>query len=129
MGLRRAALFLCVMLISGCAGQMACEREAAPRTLAQIYRKSSEPAAVLPPRKMELLPDAGAVRPYWPVYAPPRIRKVWVPAHVAGHSRDTLVAGHWAFLMVEEPHWYIERHDDDTAGTRMIVPVLPRKEP
>lgn len=130
MGSRRVLLCLCVTLISGCAGRQAVPAQGeAPRTLAQIYHHSCGTAEGGAAGRVELLPEAGVVRPYWPIYEPPRIRKVWIPAHVSGHGRDAMVAGHWTFLMVDEPHWYIERPAGESTDGRAIVPVLPVKEP
>lgn len=133
MGLRRIAFLLCVTLISGCAsaGQHRVTRrlnDDAPRTLTEIYQQSGEGRISVPQGKVQLLPEAGDVKPYWPVYEPPRIIKVWVPAHVDDNDKDIMVAGHWVFVMVDAPQWYIQRYGRENAGGHAVLPVLPRKE-
>jgi len=100
------------------------------RTFASIYRKAKEAQKVDIPleQSIRLMPDAGYDVPYFPVYAPGRVEKVWIPAHVAQEDKDVLVAGHWAFVMVEAPHWYVEDHGMDKIIVPAILPASPLKE-
>jgi hypothetical protein len=77
---------------------------------------------------ISLRPDAGYDAPYFPVYESGRVEKVWIPAHVAREDKDVFVAGHWAFVMVERPHWYIEDHGMDKVVVPVISPTSPSKE-
>lgn len=134
MGLRKIFPVLLVLLISGCATSSRDQRGAVDeekvRTFAAIYRKSKEVRnADIPSRNtIRLLPDAGYDTPYFPVYEQGRIAKVWVPSHVAREDKDVLVAGHWTFVMIEEPHWYIENHGMEKVHVPVILPTAPREE-
>jgi hypothetical protein len=133
MGLRKIACLLCVLWISGCASVRA--PAAAPdakkvRDFAEIYRRAKESglATAGHERQIRLGPDIGQERPYYPVYQPPRIVKVWVPAHTPQQDKRVLVAGHWTFVMVEDPHWYIEDYMESASAPAASVPVVPQKD-
>ena len=134
MVLRKMIPLLLVLSISGCAAASCvlprAIDEAKVRTFASVYRKAkeAEKADVPPGQGMRLTPDAGDDRPYFPVYEPGRSAKVWVPAHVSPYDKDIFVAGHWTFVMVEEPHWYIQDHGMDRIAVPVILPTAPQKE-
>jgi hypothetical protein len=50
----------------------------------------------------------GYVKPYVPVIQQPVIRKVWIPDHKSQEDADVLVAGHWTYVMVQGPKWFID---------------------
>ena len=136
MGLKKTACVLLILLISGCAttGSSGTSRrapdEAQVRTFAEIYRKAKESGlandAGVPAVGLGM--DIGQEQPYFPVYEPPRVAKVWVPAHVAREDKGILVAGHWTFVVVDQPRWYIEDHAAGKSGIPLIEPGPPRKE-
>ena len=133
MALRKIIFLLLVLSISGCAASSSARRgidEEKVRTFASIYRKAKEAQKADAPsdRSIRLTPDAGYDMPYFPVYESGRVEKVWVPAHVAREDKDVLVAGHWVFVMVERPHWYIEDHGMEKIVVPAISPVSPSKE-
>ncbi len=61
----------------------------------------------------------GYVKPYIPVMISPVVRKVWVPDHKSNNDGSVLVAGHWVYVMVQGPRWFIEEE-----GKKMDVPVI-----
>ena len=134
MVLKKIIPVLLALSISGCAAASAARSrvidEEKVRTFASIYRKAKEAhkADPAPGQSIRLTPDAGDDVPYFPVYEPGRVEKVWVPAHVSLQDKGVFVAGHWAFVMVEEPHWYIEDHDARKVAVPVIFPTAPRKE-
>lgn len=75
--------------------------------------------------------DTGYVKPYVPVVLPPRVLKVWVPAHVSGGAREVMVAGHWTFVMLRPAEWFIDRQQRMDQELSVIVPQVPDtdKEP
>jgi len=77
---------------------------------AAIYRQSKAARHDALPScpSVTLASDPGYDTPYFPVYVSGRVARVWVPAHVSDQDKDVLVAGHWTFVMVERPHWYVE---------------------
>ena len=133
MVLKKICPVLLVLWISGCAVSTAHQNridDEKVRTFASIYRKAKEARKGLhpPDEKIRLLPDTGEDVPYFPVYELGRVEKVWVPAHVAREDKDVFVAGHWAFVMVDRPHWYIEDHGMDKVEVPVVLPTAPGKE-
>ena len=67
----------------------------------------------------------GYVRPYVPVVRQPDVRLVWIPAHKSKDDFETLIAGHWVYIMVKEAGWFI---DDETSDKAHIPIIIPYKE-
>ncbi len=67
----------------------------------------------------------GYVKPYVPVVQGPVVRKVWVPDQKSKSDPDVLVAGHWAYVMVQGPRWFIDTQRPDDEPAEIIVPVKP----
>ena len=115
MVLRAISLLILGILISGCAVTAPLRKngpaDADVRTFADIYRQSRQAqkteSGVLPVLGLNV--PEGYVKPYLPVILPPRVIKVWVPAHILKEDRRIMVAGHWSFVMLEGTHWFIER--------------------
>jgi hypothetical protein len=114
MGLIFVSLVLIVFGISGCATGPSVKAGSPPesrvRSFADVYRQSKQA------RKAEgeecplitISPPEGYVKPYTPVIHPPRVIKVWIPAHVLPEDHDVMVAGHWSYVMLDTTRWYIE---------------------
>ncbi|MBF0485818.1 MAG: TraV family lipoprotein [Candidatus Omnitrophica bacterium] len=100
------------------------------KTFAETYRRSKEAKlpdiSSNPAGLFQMAPQMGYVKPYLPVMVPPRVVKVWIPAHTVSGDKDVLVAGHWTFVMVEEPGWYIKNELSLKMTAEVIVPSLPR---
>ncbi len=131
MGLKEMAFILVVLSISGCAAHRPLAAtsldEDNVRTFAETYRRAKEGGFAIPEGVLTLGPDIGIEKPYVPVYAPPRVVKVWVPAHVAWQDKDVMVAGHWTFVVVTPPRWYIE-DDKGAFNISVVLPGAPYKE-
>ena len=69
----------------------------------------------------------GYVKPYIPVMASPVVRKVWVPDHRSAEDGGILVAGHWIYLMVRGPRWFIEE-EARKVDVPVIVPSAPTEQ-
>lgn len=54
-------------------------------------------------------PALGPEVPYVPVVTPPKVQRVWIPAHV--DDVGDMVAGHWIYLMLERSRWFVEEKD------------------
>lgn len=54
-------------------------------------------------------PALGPEVPYVPVVTPPRVQRVWIPAHV--DDVGDMVAGHWIYLMLERSRWFVDEKD------------------
>lgn len=67
----------------------------------------------------------GYVKPYVPVVQGPVVRKVWVPDQKSKNDPDVLVAGHWTYVMVQGPKWFIDSEKTDEGPAEIIVPIKP----
>lgn len=73
----------------------------------------------LEPSKAALGPEA----PYLPLVRPPNVRRVWVTAHL--NESGDLIAGHWAYLMLEPSSWYLKGYK----GPQDLRLKLPGRAP
>jgi len=64
----------------------------------------------------------GYVKPYVPVVEPADVRMVWIPPHKSKNDPNTLVAGHWVYIVVKESGWFIDAKDSDKVRIPLIVP-------
>ncbi|MBF0387721.1 MAG: hypothetical protein HQL20_07685 [Candidatus Omnitrophica bacterium] len=111
---RSIILAMLVIWISGCASVQATRAgtadEQKARTFADIYRqaKQADKTAAEGVPALSLDAPMGVVKPYLPVIRPPRVIKVWVPAHIANADKNIMISGHWSFVMLEKTRWFIE---------------------
>ena len=63
------------------------------------------------------------MKPYIPVIEQPVVRKVWVPDHKSQDDAAVLVGGHWVYLMIQGPKWFVENQ----AADAQIPVIVPRK--
>jgi hypothetical protein len=68
----------------------------------------------------------GYVKPYIPVMTSPVVRKVWIPDHRSDEDGGVLVAGHWVYVMVQPPRWFIQE-ETQNVNVPVIVPMIPEK--
>ena len=66
----------------------------------------------------------GYVKPYIPVVQGPVVRKIWVPDHKSQDDASVLVGGHWMYLMLEGPKWFVDGERKDTQFP-ILVPAKP----
>ena len=66
-------------------------------------------------------PALGPEVPYVPVVTPPRVRRVWIPAHV--DELGDMVSGHWLYLMLERSRWLVD--DGGARGARRLSFDVP----
>ena len=66
----------------------------------------------------------GYVQPYVPVIQQAVVRKVWVPDQKSQEDSAVLVGGHWVYLMVTPPRWFVEDETQE-AKVPVIVPAQP----
>ena len=64
----------------------------------------------------------GYVKPYAPVIRQADVRLVWVPVHKSKDDPETLVSGHWVYIMVKEAGWFIDSETSDKAHIPLIIP-------
>ena len=116
-------ILLCLLLIT----QISCESAYAAKksvkkpkpTLMEVYAdsigQSKKDMGKFINDKLIEQQTYGYVKPYIPVVQQPIVRKVWVPDHKSQEDSDILVGGHWAYVMVQGPKWFIDTQvaDDD----------------
>ncbi len=102
------------------------------KTFAQIYEKSKEAPAIdilnNPGAALQMGAQMGYTKPYLPVFQEPKIIKVWIPPHKSKDDQNVLIAGHWSYVMVEDPSWYIDNEITKEMSVGVIVPSLPQKD-
>ncbi len=64
----------------------------------------------------------GYVKPYVPVVQSPVVRMVWIPAHKSDYSQDTLISGHWVYVMVQGAEWFIDKQSGNKGKIPVIMP-------
>ncbi len=125
-------LALCVW-INGCAG-------APPKTkvksigsvsvtaiYAQSVGDSQKDVAHFVEQNLKEQKTFGYVKPYIPVIEQPIVRKVWVPDHKSDQDGGVLVGGHWVYVMIEGPRWFVEEQTQE-AHLPVIVPSIPKEK-
>ena len=55
----------------------------------------------------------------------PLVRKVWIPDHKSLDNPDVMIAGHWNYVMIQPPRWFIESNVTDSK-LPVIVPTNPK---
>ena len=117
-----------VLWMSGCAtGKSAYKGKNEPATMMDVYLSGTGQAqkdvSVFIESNLREEKTYGYVKPYIPVVNDPVVRKVWIPDHKAQDNSDVMIAGHWVYVMVQPPTWFI---DGKTVDTKLpiIVPSL-----
>ena len=126
------ALIMLVLLfsISGCvfASHKIKGKFDGPVPMADIYANSAGEAhkdvAKFIEANLKEQKTFGYVKPYIPVVQGPVVRKVWVPDHKSEQDGAVLVGGHWVYLMIEGPRWFVETEIPD-AHLPILVPGAP----
>ncbi|MBF0619944.1 MAG: hypothetical protein HQL19_07240 [Candidatus Omnitrophica bacterium] len=99
------------------------------KSFADIYRRSKQARPVDRTQSLaglvQLRPQMGYMKPYLPVFNDPRVIKVWIPPHVIPGDRNVLVGGHWTFVMLETPGWFIENEVTGKVSVPVLVPTAP----
>jgi len=57
-----------------------------------------------------------------PVVEPADVRMVWIPPHKSKKDPNTLVGGHWVYVVVRESGWFIDAEDPDKGKMPLIIP-------
>ena len=113
---------LLLILINGCAGQprpVLTPRLTVMDTYINGVGDSQKDTARFVQENLKEQKTFGYVKPYIPVMDSPVVRKVWVPDHRSFEDGGILVAGHWVYLMVRGPRWFIEEETK-----KVDVPVI-----
>ena len=125
----RVILIINVLWISGCAAGKAVGKNK-PQTMMDIYANSTGQAqkdvAQFIEKNLREQKTFGYVKPYIPVVNEPEVRKVWIPDHKSEDNSDVMIAGHWVYVMIRPPTWFIE---GETVETKFPVIVPSLAEP
>ena len=70
----------------------------------------------------------GYVRPYVPVMNPADVRGVWIPAHKSKEDPNTLISGHWVYIVVREAHWFIDAEKNSNVKIPLIIPYKEKSQ-
>ena len=135
MDLRPILTTLLLLSISGCATaklKTTDPDQNRVKTFADIYEKSKEAEKIdilhNPGAALQMGAQMGYTKPYLPVFQEPKIIKVWIPPHKSNDDQNVLIAGHWSYVMIEDPSWYIDNEITKEMSVGVIVPSLPQKD-
>ncbi|MBI3602723.1 MAG: hypothetical protein HY209_07525 [Candidatus Omnitrophica bacterium] len=113
MGWLRAILIISVLWINGCTSSKAVQKnKVQPLTMMDIYAQSAGQAqkdvTKFIENNLKEEKTFGYVKPYIPVMNDPVVRKVWIPDHKSEDNPDVMIAGHWSYVMIQPPTWFID---------------------
>lgn len=119
-------LICCLLLVSGCAHVSKRASSQMPRSIKEIYAQShrdviDQGSSIGRDLKEEKV--FGYVKPYVPVIDPPIVKKVWIPSHKSEQDAGVLIAGHWIYIMVKGPTWFI----DEEVQNQIEINIMPHK--
>ena len=70
----------------------------------------------------------GYVRPYVPVMEQADVRSVWIPAHKSKEDPNTLISGHWVYIVVRESRWFIDAQKNSNVKIPLIIPYKGKSQ-
>ena len=128
-GWKLISIVLLILTISGCAGaprraDFQSERNQVINTYLASMSAGRKDAAEAIKENLRLTKSYGYVQPYVPVISAPLVKRIWCPNHKSKKDADTLVAGHWVYVMVRGPKWFIEIQE----GPGKFPVIVPRAE-
>ncbi len=123
----KAILLMGIIWINGCAWHKAvAQKRVQPMTMMDIYAQSTGDAqkdmAKFIENNLKEQKTFGYVKPYIPVMNEPVVRKVWIPDHKSEEDADVMIAGHWSYVMIQPPTWFIDEKKID-ARLPIVVPL------
>ena len=129
MGYHALITLMLLILISGCASNNSAQHiNARPALMTDIYAESvgqgQKDVGKFVEENLKEQKTFGYVKPYIPVIEQPVVRKVWIPDHKSDQDTTVLVGGHWVYVMLEGPKWFIEQESNRTQ-IPIIVPGKP----
>lgn len=123
---QRVILIISVLWINGCICHKAIvKKNTEPMTMLDVYAESTGQAkkdvTQFIEEHLKEQKTFGYVKPYIPVMNEPVVHKVWIPDHKSRDDSDVMIAGHWNYVMIQPPTWFIDNSLMDTQ-LPMIVP-------
>ena len=127
--LKRLAIILFLLIISGCSASKASVKKDDPNKAVDVYLEAvsigRNDSVNYIKENLKVNQAFGYVKPYAPVVEPADVRLVWLPAHKSKYYPEVLVSGHWVYIMVKGSTWFI----DSQAKNEVKVPlIIPYKE-
>lgn len=118
-------IVLVILISSGCAASKTLVKDG-PNKVMDVYLEAVSngraDSANYIKENLKINQAFGYVKPYVPVVQPADVRLVWVPTHKSKSSSEVLVSGHWVYLMVKEPRWFIDTIESDKVKVPLIIP-------
>lgn len=119
------AILLAILTTSGCSASKELVRKDSSKVM-DVYLQGVSggraDAVNFIRQNLKVSQAFGYVRPYAPVVEPADVRMVWFPAHKSKYSPEVLVSGHWVYIMVKEPGWFIDAQKEDRARIPLLIP-------
>ena len=119
-----------LMLTSGCifARNSAIINQHSPVSMKDIYAQSAGDAqndvSTFVQENLREQKTSGYVKPYIPVIQQPVVQKIWIPDHKSQDDAQILIGGHWVYLMLEGPKWFVDE-ESRNVQIPVIVPGVP----
>ena len=70
----------------------------------------------------------GYTKPYVPVMEPADVRGVWIPAHKSKEDPNTLISGHWIYIVVRDARWFIDAQRTSNIKIPLIIPYKEKSQ-
>ena len=125
---KQALAISIILTTSGCAlskGTVRDGRNKVVDTYLEAVSKGRADSAGYIRENLKMNQAFGYVKPYAPVVEPADVRLVWIPPHKSKDDSNTLVSGHWVYIVVRQSRWFI----DAQSGDKVKIPiVIPYKE-
>jgi len=110
---------------SGCAGSRQIVKDSRNKTvdtyLAAVSSGKTDAANYIK-ENLKINKAFGYVKPYAPVVEPADVRMVWIPPHKSKQDPNTLVSGHWVYIMVRNERWFIDTLVPDKIKIPLLIP-------
>lgn len=123
-------IILLIVILNGCTTSV---KKNDPRTLTKkktlmdVYINSvqdgNNDAGQFMENKLKEQQVFGYVKPYVPVLEQPVVRKIWIPDQSSEDDAQVLVSGHWTYVMVQGPKWYVDNTSQTNSSS--IIPGEP----
>ena len=114
-----------ILTTSGCALSKGTVRESRSKvvdTYLEAVSKGRTDSADYIRDNLKIGKAFGYVKPYAPVITAPDVRLVWIPPHKSKEDPNTLIMGHWVYIVVRESRWFIDSQKDSKVKIPLIVP-------
>jgi hypothetical protein len=125
-------IILIILTTSGCALSKGMVKESQNNKVVDTYleavSKGRTDSASYIRENLKINQAFGYVRPYVPVMEQADVRSVWIPAHKSKEDPNTLISGHWVYIVVRESRWFIDAQKNSNVKIPLIIPYKGKSQ-